>query len=521
MPNRVLYSFIASDKFTAAARRIKRSTEGIRSKFKKLGPTAKIASAQVKGAVASMGRAIKGFMATSLGPMIAAFAGLAGVMKFFTLGTGFQDSIADLSAITFATGKDLEFLRMESLRLGKAAKVSSAEVANAFALVASAKSELLQDPKALSTITEQVLLLKNAAGIELADAANIALEGLNQFGAGADQAVRFVNVLAAGSVVGSSRIEQIGDAMIKAGPVAKLLNVGFEEINASLQVLAKGGLKGAEAGTQLKTAMLALNKVIPFEQVGGFTNALEKLQTLGLTPAQLETKVFGRETIAAAAILLDRLPVLKQWTKKITGTNVATKQAAIKMATLSAKARGLGVTVANFLIKAFDMLAPQFDGTIQKMEQFFDTIRPEQVEAFADRLGTVFKGIALVGKLAFQVFTLVSPLLSIVFKPLELLVALIDRLMSLPGALKLLAKFGGEAINDLTGGGERGEVAVNDLAGGGKLDVVGSTNIEQSSKTDVNVNFNAPKGVIQSVKSKTSGKVSGLNVGVNMVEGAA
>lgn len=37
-----------------------------------------------------------------------------------------------------------------------------------------------------------------------------------------------------------------------------------------------------------------------------------------------------------------------------------------------------------------------------------------------------------------------------------------------------------------------------------------------NSTTDINVNMNAPKGVIDSVKSVTSGKPSGLNVGVNM-----
>lgn len=520
MPNRVLYSFIASDKFTSAARRISRSTDKIRSKFKKLGPTAKIASAQVKGAVASMGRAIKGFMATSLGPMIAAFAGLAGVMKFFTLGTGFQDSIADLQSITGSAGKDLQFLSDESLRLGKIAKTSSAEVATGFKIVASAKSELLKDPKALSTITEQVLLLKNAAGIELVEAANIALESMNQFGAGADQAARFVNVLAAGSKVGASEVTDTGTAMIKTGSTAKLLGLSFEETNAALQVLAKAGQKGAEAGTGLRGSMLKLNKAIPFDQVGGFANALEILASKNLNVAQLQ-EIFGEEMIKIGGILVQNVPLLRQWTGELTGTNIAQEQAAVRLGTLSAKARGLGVTIGNFLIKAFNILLPQFDGTIKKMEQFFDTIRPEQVEVFADRLGTVFKGIALVGKLAFQVFTLVSPLLSLVFKPLELLVNLLDRLMSIPGALKLLAKFSGEAIKDLTGGGERGGEAINDLTGGGKLDVVGSTSIEQSSKTDVNVNFNVPKGVIQSVKSKTSGKVSGLNVGVNMVEGAA
>jgi len=52
--------------------------------------------------------------------------------------------------------------------------------------------------------------------------------------------------------------------------------------------------------------------------------------------------------------------------------------------------------------------------------------------------------------------------------------------------------------------------------GKGALDFVGKVFTSERSQTDVNVNLNAPKGAIQSVKSVTTGRISGLNVGVNM-----
>lgn len=505
MPNRVVYSFIASDKFSAAARRIASRTEAVRRKFRKLGPTVKLASVQVKGALASMGRAVKGFMATALLPMVAAFASIAAVMKFFSLGTGFEDAIADLQSITGSAGKDLKFLSDESLRLGKQSKISAAEVATAFKLVASAKSELLKDPRALSTITEQVLLLKNAAGIELADASTIALESMNQFGAGADQANRFVNVLAAGAKVGASEVTDTGLALKNAGSVAKIAGVSFEETNAAIQVLAKAGQKGAEAGTGLRGAMLKLNKAIPFEQVGGFSNALEILRKKNLSVAQLQ-EIFGEEMVKSGAVLVNNVPLIRQWTKELTGTNVAQEQANVRLGTLSAKARGLGVTISNLLIKTFNRLAPQFDGMIQKMEKFFDSITPEQVSEFAKRLSTVVKGIGLVGGIAFNVFRLVSPLLTLVFKPLELLVNLLDRLVSIPGALKLLGGFGLDAVKDLVGGA------------GGALDVSGTTVAESTLGIDMEVTMNSPKGLVQGIKTSTSGRDAGLNVATNMRE---
>lgn len=62
---------------------------------------------------------------------------------------------------------------------------------------------------------------------------------------------------------------------------------------------------------------------------------------------------------------------------------------------------------------------------------------------------------------------------------------------------KVLGVFGGDE------GGESNQ-AIKPLGGA------------QASRTDVNVNLNAPAGAVESVKSKTTGKVSGMNVGVNM-----
>ena len=45
----------------------------------------------------------------------------------------------------------------------------------------------------------------------------------------------------------------------------------------------------------------------------------------------------------------------------------------------------------------------------------------------------------------------------------------------------------------------------------------GDVDVSQKSRTDINVNLRSPEGAVESVKSKTTGKVSGQNVGVNMV----
>jgi len=55
-----------------------------------------------------------------------------------------------------------------------------------------------------------------------------------------------------------------------------------------------------------------------------------------------------------------------------------------------------------------------------------------------------------------------------------------------------------------------------DFVSGASGEIKGELNTNASSRTDINVNLRAPQGAIDSVKSRTSGDVPGMNVGVNM-----
>lgn len=325
------------------------------------------------------GRATAGFKR-----MAAAAAGFFAVQNFFAKGIAFQDALADLSAITGATGKDLEFLKNESLRLAKTSITSADQVATAFKIIASAKSELLEDPKGLSDVTEQVLLLANAARLDLTVAANVTTQALNQFGVGADQAARFVNVLAAGSKIGASEVGETGVAIVKAGAVAKAVGVNFEELNAALQVLAKGGVKAEVAGTGLKTALLAMEK-LPRRMrpsVVGLGQALENLGEKSLTVGQMQ-KIFGSEAVVIGQILSENAGLVKEWTRALTGTNIAQQQAAVNTATFSKKMQRVKAIVDEKLIKLFLRLAPTIERMAVSFGEFLEGVDEGNVEAFA------------------------------------------------------------------------------------------------------------------------------------------
>jgi TP901 family phage tail tape measure protein len=264
----------------------------------------------------------------------------------------FDQSIADLSAITGASGDNLEFFKKQANELGKDVEGGAVAVVEAYKLIGSAKPELLENASALNQVTKSAITLAQAAGMEVPEAATALTDAMNQFGVGADQADRFINVLAAGSKEGAVEIPQVTEALLKFGAVAKTSNVSIEETTALIETLGERGLKGAEAGTALRNVMLKLSApdALPKEAVDRltelgvnfdvlrdksipFTDRLRELQPL-LNDAGALVKTFGTENAVAATNLISLTDRTDELTGKLTGTNSAYEQAETRTNTL-------------------------------------------------------------------------------------------------------------------------------------------------------------------------------------------
>ena len=177
-------------------------------------------------------------LAKSIGAVIAGGALVKFLKDSVVAAKNFNAAISNLSAITGAVGKDLEYLRNAALEFGSTTTLSASQAAEALKLVASAKPDLLESGAALKEVTKQAILLAEASGTDLAQAAATVGKSLNQFGADADQAARFVNVLAAGAKFGAAEIPAISASLKSAGVAASSAKISFEETGAAIQVLA-------------------------------------------------------------------------------------------------------------------------------------------------------------------------------------------------------------------------------------------------------------------------------------------
>jgi len=332
--------------------RIAKSTGEVDKRFKKMAKSAKSANDSIhglSGGAKSLKTSFSGFAKLGIASAIAAIgiAVLGTAAKF----KEFDQSIANLSAITGATGKDLEFYSDKAREMGKVTTLSASEVAQAFQLVASAKPDLLSSKEALALVTAEAITLAEAAGISVPEAANTMASALNQFGAEADQAARFTNVLAAGSKFGAASIAEMGESLKFAGVVSSTFKLSFEETNAALQIFSTNAIKGGEAGTQLRGVLLALETKMSDEfkpSVVGLEKALQNLGEANLTSAE-KVKLFGNRNLVAGEILVKSVQAidgnasaLATLTENITGTSIAQEQAATKTDTLDGAMKRLG-----------------------------------------------------------------------------------------------------------------------------------------------------------------------------------
>ncbi len=296
--------------------------------------------------------------------MVTGLAAIAALRSAARTMIEFNDAIADLSAITGAVGKDLEFLADKSRKMGRDLGKGAAETAEAFKLIASAKPDLLENVEALAKVTKAATILAVAAGITLPEAATALGNALNQFNAGADKAVRFMNTLAAGAKFGSSEIPDVTMALRDAGTVAKDAGISFEELNALIQILAANGIKAAKAGVGLRNMIIRLQtgaKETNPELIG-MSAALHALGKEQLSATEMMRR-FGMEGIVVAGIISRNAEKFDTLVEKLTGTETAADQARIKMDTLGGDLKVLSASYENLelaILGASDSMTRDF-----------------------------------------------------------------------------------------------------------------------------------------------------------------
>lgn len=266
----------------------------------------------------------------------------------------YEQSMADLSAITGSVGDELEDLKQTAREVGKASGLGASESARAFAILA---GQIDVPIESLKVLQRETITLAQAGALPLEDAANAVAGTINQFGMEASEASRVVNVLAAGSRAGGAEVVDLSESFRVAGAAANAAGVSIEETAGALEVLAQNNTKGAEAGTAMRNMLVAMQTRLGIDVsktgfAGGLRVIQEELDKLQ-SPVERTTylaKAFGRENMVAAQFLLSNADAVEEMTTAVTSTNSAMEQAEIRNDTWAHKMEVARAKIDDVLI---------------------------------------------------------------------------------------------------------------------------------------------------------------------------
>ncbi|MBN2747370.1 MAG: phage tail tape measure protein, partial [Bacteroidales bacterium] len=335
----------------------------------------------------------------------ATFAGVVfGFRKIIDIANEFEERVDYLSSLTGLAGEELEWLSEKAkessvaiIENGIRFKASAKEIVDAYTIMGGARPELLKNKEDLAQVTEKALILAAAAKMETAPAIDAVAASLNQFDLKADQSTRVINALAAGSLAGSAEVNHLTESLGNVGTVADDSNMTLEQTIAVLEVLGEKQLKGAEAGTMLRSSLMKMKAAGVGYQSGIFNlrDALIEInETLATYSTQLEKdaykqEVFGERSITVGTILLNNIDTYESLTQAVTDTNTALDQAATNTnnnATKLTQARNryqllaieLGTKLApalTFSTNGFTYLMKAIMGGIRIFEEYGDEIK--------------------------------------------------------------------------------------------------------------------------------------------------
>lgn len=173
------------------------------------------------------------------------------------LGVQFESQMNTMSAVSQATGTQLDAVAAKARELGNDTSLTATSATDAAAAMTELAKGGFTVEQSMSA-AKGTLQLAAAAQIDAATAATIQSQALQSFSLGAEDAARVSDILAGAANASSAEIEGIAQGLQQAGTVASQFGLTIDDTATALAMFANAGIQGSDAGTLLKSALLAL-----------------------------------------------------------------------------------------------------------------------------------------------------------------------------------------------------------------------------------------------------------------------
>ncbi|MDA1968463.1 phage tail tape measure protein [Bacillus cereus] len=228
----------------ANAERSGQRTTGILGRgFGQVGQAAVGLGSSVGGAAIAMGGLV--------GVAVGVGAAIAGVVK---VGSEYTQQMSKVEALSGSNALQMAELGANARKLGAETRWSATNVAQAYEYMALAG----WDSNQMIAASKPLLDLATAGALDLAKASDIVTDTMTPFGMKASEAGRAADVFALAQATANLNVEQLGETMKYAAPVAATFGLNIEETAAIAQIFANNGIKASMAGTALRAGLSRL-----------------------------------------------------------------------------------------------------------------------------------------------------------------------------------------------------------------------------------------------------------------------
>lgn len=235
--------------------------------------------------------------------------------------SAFDKELSGVQAVSSASAEDMGKLSAAAMKAGKDTVFTATGAADAEGELVKAG---VQVADVLDGALSGSLSLAAAGNLDVSESAEIAANTMNTFGLRGKDVAHIADVYAAAANKSAADVKELSYAMQQGGLVAAQSGLSFEDTTAVLAAFADRGLKGADAGTSMKTMLEKLNAptsqaktlmeqlgIVTYDASGKFVGitqfAGELHDKLGpLTDAQRNqalATLFGSDAIRAATVL--------------------------------------------------------------------------------------------------------------------------------------------------------------------------------------------------------------------------
>ena len=323
----------------------------------------------------------------------------------------FDASMSTVQANTGASADEMAQLRQAAIDAGADTIYSATESADAINELGKAG---LSTSDILSGGLSGALNLAASDGMEVGQAAEYMSSAMAQFNLTGADATHIADLLAAGAGEALGNVSDFGEALNNVGSTANKFGLSIDTTVGTLAAFAHQGIIGAEAGTQLRSVLLALTNqtekqrkateeygITLYDAQGNFVGMSSLAGQLkeklgGLTQEQRNSAMatmFGSYAIQGANVLYaEGASGIDEWTKKVSQSGYAADLAAKKNDNLKGDLENLSGSFKSLMIS----LGEGGQGPLRSLVQTLDTL----VDAFSQLPAPVQQGIVLMTALA-------------------------------------------------------------------------------------------------------------------------